>query len=198
MRGMKYDDLVAIVDFLYYGEANIYQENLDNFLNIAEELNLKGLNKEGSDETVEDSCLKNKTSKPKLSPPFITQGSLTNNRRPKTRPMNVDLDRSENHGIYKRSGALPKHDVSGDLEDLEKTVKSMMVLSDNVMPNSIKNRRPSICKVCGKEGKNGSIKDHIEANHIEGIVIPCNLCEKTFRSRASRIHHKIHQHLSKP
>ena len=31
-------------DFLYYGEANIYQENLDTFLNIAEEFQLKGLN----------------------------------------------------------------------------------------------------------------------------------------------------------
>ena len=35
MRGLKSDDLEAIVDFLYYGEANIYQENLDNFLGIA-------------------------------------------------------------------------------------------------------------------------------------------------------------------
>ena len=43
MRGMKLEDLLAIVDFLYYGEANIYQENLDTFLTIAEELQLKGL-----------------------------------------------------------------------------------------------------------------------------------------------------------
>ena len=43
MRGLKYEDLAAILDFLYYGEANIYQDNLDTFLNIAEELDLKGL-----------------------------------------------------------------------------------------------------------------------------------------------------------
>ena len=43
MRGMKSEDLVAIVDFLYCGEANVYQENLDSFLAIAEELKLKGL-----------------------------------------------------------------------------------------------------------------------------------------------------------
>ena len=29
---------LPLVDFLYYGEANIYQENLDTFLKIAEEL----------------------------------------------------------------------------------------------------------------------------------------------------------------
>ena len=43
MRGVKWDDLLAIVDFLYFGEANVYQENLDSFLAIAEELKLKGL-----------------------------------------------------------------------------------------------------------------------------------------------------------
>ena len=43
MRGMKSVDLSAIVDFLYCGEANVFQENLDSFLAIAEELQLKGL-----------------------------------------------------------------------------------------------------------------------------------------------------------
>ena len=43
MRGLKIEDLLAIPDFLYYGEANLYQENLDAFLTIAEELDLKGL-----------------------------------------------------------------------------------------------------------------------------------------------------------
>ena len=43
MRGIKSKDLFAIIDLLYYGEANIYQDNLDNFLNIAEELKLEGL-----------------------------------------------------------------------------------------------------------------------------------------------------------
>ena len=43
MRGLKAKDLVAIVDFIYHGEANIYQEDLDGFLALAEELQLKGL-----------------------------------------------------------------------------------------------------------------------------------------------------------
>ena len=43
MRGMKSIDLVALVDFVYFGEAKVFQENLDSFLAIAEELQLKGL-----------------------------------------------------------------------------------------------------------------------------------------------------------
>ena len=51
-------------------------------------------------------------------------------------------------------------------------------------------QRADRCKVCGKEGMGSAIKDHIEANHIEGIVLPCNLCEKTFRSRKTLREHK--------
>ena len=43
MRGLKAKDLVAIVDFIYHGEANICQEDLDGFLALAEEFQLKGL-----------------------------------------------------------------------------------------------------------------------------------------------------------
>ena len=43
MKGVKFEDLQAIVDFLYCGEANVFQENIDAFLAIAEELKLRGL-----------------------------------------------------------------------------------------------------------------------------------------------------------
>ena len=43
MRGIKAKDLVCLVDFIYHGEANVYEEDLNDFLLIAEELELKGL-----------------------------------------------------------------------------------------------------------------------------------------------------------
>ena len=52
MRGVKFEDLVATIDFLYCGEANVYQENLDAFLALAGELKLKGLT--GEDEKEHD------------------------------------------------------------------------------------------------------------------------------------------------
>ena len=58
MRGIKYEDLTAIVDFLYYGEANVFQENLDAFLAIAEELKLKGLTGQNIEEEEETDVAK--------------------------------------------------------------------------------------------------------------------------------------------
>jgi len=54
MRGVKSEDLVAIVDFLYYGEANVYQGNIDYFLAMGKEINLKGLTGNGNNSKKEE------------------------------------------------------------------------------------------------------------------------------------------------
>ena len=54
MRGMDANALVAMVDFLYYGEANLTQENLDVFLGLAEELRLKGLTGLSNESNIEE------------------------------------------------------------------------------------------------------------------------------------------------
>ena len=43
MRRIKSKDLMAIMDFIYHGEANVFQNDMDSFLAIAEELQLRGL-----------------------------------------------------------------------------------------------------------------------------------------------------------
>merc|ERR1711936_1245109 len=43
LKGFQSKDFASILDFLYFGEANEYQEDLDSFLAIAEEIKLKGL-----------------------------------------------------------------------------------------------------------------------------------------------------------
>ena len=47
MKGFKSENLVAMVEFFYRGEANVSQENLDGFLALADEMRLKGLTKLG-------------------------------------------------------------------------------------------------------------------------------------------------------
>ena len=53
-RGVKYNDLVAVVDFIYQGEANVFQEQLENFLVLAEELELNGLNGDTEEGAIKD------------------------------------------------------------------------------------------------------------------------------------------------
>ena len=44
MRGLKSEELLAILDFLYFGEINVLQEKLESFLALAEELQLNFTN----------------------------------------------------------------------------------------------------------------------------------------------------------
>ena len=48
MKGMNKKDLSAILDYMYYGEVNIFQEDLDQFLSLADEIKLRGLAGEAS------------------------------------------------------------------------------------------------------------------------------------------------------
>ena len=62
MRGLKAEDLVAIVDFVYYGKANVDQERLHVFPSLAEEFGLWGLTSLSTESKPEE--LRNKTIPP--------------------------------------------------------------------------------------------------------------------------------------
>jgi len=43
MKGVKFSDLQAVLNFMYHGEVNVAQEELNSFLAVAEDLRVKGL-----------------------------------------------------------------------------------------------------------------------------------------------------------
>jgi len=43
LRGVKYSELVNVLNFMYQGEVNVAQEELNDFLGVAEDLRVKGL-----------------------------------------------------------------------------------------------------------------------------------------------------------
>merc|ERR1712130_1094978 len=50
LKGVKYTDLVSVLDFMYQGEVNVAQEELNTFLAVAEELKIKGLTQNDADQ----------------------------------------------------------------------------------------------------------------------------------------------------
>jgi len=43
LKGVKYSDLQSVLNFMYHGEVNVAQEELNSFLAVAEDLKVKGL-----------------------------------------------------------------------------------------------------------------------------------------------------------
>ena len=185
MRGMESEDLVAIIDFLYCGEANVYQQNMDSFLAIAEELQLKGLTGKTNDNEVKQ-----------MEALQTTNTQILNNQSKNqmfSRSSRAKIDNQIAVTEYDTSvGTLElKSHFSGDLQELHNKINSMLVKT------STKNARGQPiykCTLCGKEAEKTHLKNHIEANHLEGISVPCNMCEKTFRSRNSLAKHKTVYH----
>ena len=180
MRGVKFETLLAIVDFLYLGETNINQEHLDSFLSIAEELQLKGLmdqNREAHSQVFKRATQIPDIKQALFQEPKKSQGIVM---------YDEGTSRSQNKTI-----AQTNH-FSGDLQELDEKVKSLMAKSTNYETEGWK--KGYICKVCGKEGQSIHVQNHIESNHLEGFSVPCNLCEKTCRSRNALSKHISNDH----
>ena len=112
MRGLKSDDLFAIIDFLYCGEANVFQENLDSFLSIAEELQLKGLmGQTGEKRNAADTKIE-----PEITRPF-KENVATASKSVKQRGLIIE---TEKNGTVALSS-----NFASNFEELEATVKSM-------------------------------------------------------------------------
>ena len=190
MRGLSSDTLVAILDFLYFGEANVPQENLDNFLALAAELKLKGLTEEGDGENLRTKQKATNSYLPIRSAQKTESKSLSSITPWQEFPGHILKNEAQNGGSVV---AIP-NDLIEYTRDLDLKVKSMMGKSQNTILKQGKHVIADICKVCGKEGHRNDLRKHIESNHLEGLSFPCNLCEKTSRSRrALRMHEQMHR-----
>ena len=106
--------------------------------------------------------------------------SWTNQSSTESRPASTNKSsKSDRNALVSQTIEL----MYGDLQELDQTVNSMMETSQNMIEAGNRKTTAKICKACVKEGHPTNIKRHIELYHLEGVSIPCNNCEKTFRSR---------------
>jgi len=63
LKGVGFSELQSVLNFMYHGEVNVAQEELNTFLAVAEELQVKGLTQGGA-----GGATTNSTAKPKSDP----------------------------------------------------------------------------------------------------------------------------------
>ena len=166
LRGVQLNDLAAVMDYIYLGEARMPQEDLQSFLLLANDLQLKGLESKQTNE------------KTLVSDVQSTSGIPRSTRDPK-----VYL---ETLSDFKESGT--KIDVHQSIED---QVKSMIEIGDIPAPGRSQGR-VRICKVCGKEGVTIAILGHVKAKHMNAAPQPCKICGKYFLSSSDFLQHMQH------
>ena len=184
MRGVKRADLLGIIDFLYFGEANISQENLESFLAIADELEMDGLMKSGKEKEEEKGQLEEEEER--------------SGKKDEREHANVynDIETGGDEQLSdpkteasETSNRVPNIDSFNQLDEM---INSMLIKSDRKMEGQ--RERWVVCIICGKEGQGVNIRNHIETKHLEGIALSCNLCEQLFKTKRTLAQHKLSTH----
>ena len=170
MRGVKTKELMAVVDFIYHGEVNVYQNDLKDFLLIAEELELKGLAAFDSKEAEhyhKQFAFKTKPIKVNTTGTKFEENAVKNeSTNPESKTISI-VD--ECHATEDKLSLSFKYDNS----ELNEIINSMLERVSGIWT----------CTKCGKTARDTTnLKKHIET-HIEGLSHPCGYCGKTFGSR---------------
>ena len=183
-------DMVALVDFIYHGEANIFQEQLESFLALAEELELQGLS--GNSEEVASEVPKYPPQKEEYFPKYPPQKQ---EYFPSQNQQQTQLKREKN-----RSGGL-KAEYQGAMIPNQGAVIPMQPKSRQsaqIDPETLAKVDSMIekrsdgysCTQCEYTTRSRQhMREHVE-KHIEGLQYPCNSCGKVLRSSHSLRDHK--------
>ena len=171
LNGFSSKELNLMIEYIYNGEVQIYQNDLDQFLDTAQKLKIEGLIG-GSDENIEE----NVPYKEEFEEPLMksTQETIMNPKIPRQNPK-----RSTDNTTTVVSQSSEVVDAKAAVDELvEKTGDGYR------------------CKACGKTTKTLDIRRHVEI-HIEGLAFDCQLCGQTFRCRNNLKNHKINHHKHK-
>ena len=173
LEGLSSKDVRNMMDYMYNGELQIFQDDLDRFLNVAQRLKLEGLIADPNADQKEE--INVKVTEPLNYKETKVQVNFTNrSSRTKIKP--------ETH---EEVIAKVDTDISQDLEVDEQIEQNIIKNIDGIYS----------CQICGKNSgkKISHIKNHIET-HLEGLSFNCPMCEKTFRSRHALACHKSRDH----
>jgi len=160
LKGITRTDLENITNFLYNGEAFVSQQELPTFLEITQELKVKGL------KNVEDSN-SDEPAHNKLIPEEKVQ-------------KNIAIAESETLFRAENNSCTEKLDVETTIAafkeenlELDEQLKKLIEKSEGFWK----------CKICEKTSDHRkNLIVHAEI-HVEGNIHSCSICAKTFRTR---------------
>ena len=165
LEGLNHGDLNNVLDYIYQGEVQIQQEELDRFLGIAQRLKLEGLiggsEQENPDED-DDIELEEKV--------------ITNQQ-------DVSVAKKENK-IQRNRGDIVSQNIA-NLDELDQKVKESY--SKDVTGFYT-------CHYCSKSfKKKDHIREHVEI-HFGDLSLPCAFCDTTHSNRKSLRQHTSKYH----
>ena len=171
LEGLAQSDLNNVLDYIYNGELQIYQQDLGRFLGIAERLKVQGLIGVDQYTDTDDSKAENILEESVETPDNNLLVSIVEN----------EIRKEVNRATEKPVVSVQSSNIQS-LEELDQLVDASYSKDSNGL---------HACHYCEKSFKCRShAKEHVEI-HIEGLSFPCTLCDVVLSSRNSlRVHNK--------
>merc|ERR1711971_329269 len=207
-------ELSALMDFMYQGEVSVAQEDLNTFLSVAEELKVKGLTQ-------------NETENKSPDRPYSRRGGLSKKSSQESQ------HRAASSDSQYRKYQQPQEDAEADIQEIVpvKTEAPGEMFEDqeygeteynegyeyeeaapemdtSLMSAEVGNRDLNVlvnenmtrvrggwqCRLCQKIDTKSHIEEHLESAHLEGVEYPCQFCGIKKHSRTSLRKHVASAH----
>jgi len=206
MKGIKFKHLEVIIDFVYKGEAYVAGNELDRFLEAAQELQIAGL-VANEDEEKHTPKIKNILENSLIGNTMETIG-MKSKAAEELVPDNFEFEsqvkevemKQENINEIENTEVKPvneRQDIKLNID--EKTLKELKNEADNNIETKDDGDGGKIskCKLCGKEYRaRNKARDHIET-HLEQFTFPCEYCGKALKNRKGLRSHIVYNHTKK-
>ena len=175
LGGVDSVNLGFILDYIYHGEVNIFQEQVDSFLESAQKLEIHGLLGDNQ----------------KANIGKFNEDTGLNIAHIKSEDNELAEDKSlvqrDNAGQKMKRSDVTKLDVrSITSEDIDKKMRELYERTDEGWK----------CLACGHTSKgrtSSNIRQHVQT-HLNGLVYKCSICNKQFSTSPLLNQHKGNYH----
>ena len=165
LEGINSIELKIILDYLYNGEVNIFKENLDRFLNIAERFKLEGFMSNEGGIVLDDSIATNSNNDVKVTFNDINE----------LKPDELLYDSKENKietvTAQTKTKIVIKSEGFSNVDELDA----------KILEHIEKDGSRWKCNICDKIlGNKTHAKEHVEI-HFDGLTFQCSECDAIVR-----------------
>ena len=183
MKGVKFSDLEAVLSFVYHGEVSMAEADLNSFLAVAEELEVKGL-----------TCGKN-----------ISRGSSCDRLQPNSiegSSYHLIQSISCNHLHQSNSSHRPQNTAPPLPHNSAQVGLKTSIKAEVDLNNYIEKIREGAnfgqfrCNICGHvSSSKTNLRRHVESQHFPGLFeYSCDQCEKNFNTMTKYRNHRRRHH----
>lgn len=201
LRGVTMEDLNALLNFMYHGEANVTQEDLNSFLAVAEDLDVKGLTSNDQEKAtkragVDTAKFKRKSSGGAVSAKkrkvedetaFDEGSAVVKSETVSDDTFADDFSLEESYADEEGGNGDYDKSAGDDLEDYGEEGDPVAGTSSD----GAKDETSWIRRI-GKAASRSGVWNHLKVNRKDETLVKCDYCDWTSKNYSSTSNYWTH------